>query len=426
MKVAFISQPIDYVGPHQQGSSIAIWTDRVMRALQPEGFDFQVYAKRFQDQPAIETVDGITFRRVPVQLEERLARPFKLAERLLGYPWRKRPFFASGLSFAGYAWQAARLIRQNPVDIVHIHNYSQLVPPIRALNPRVKIALHMHCEWLTQLDRRLINQRLQQVDLIIGCSDYITDLVRRQFPQHASRCRAVYNGVDTALFTPNERLAKDASQPFKVIFVGRISPEKGLHILLDAFQRVITVCPTASLDIIGAPGSAPYDYIALISEDPAVRQLSSYYHGINRRSGYFSDLKASLSPTLADRVTFTGPLSHHALAERYREADLLVNPSLSEAFGMSLIEGMSSGLPVAAARVGGMSEIVREGQTGRLVDANDPAQLGDAIIHLLRDAPLRQQMGAAGRARALDCYRWEQVATCLGSDYRSLEIEDNA
>lgn len=82
----------------------------------------------------------------------------------------------------GYAREVAKRIRMLRSDVVHVMNYSQFVPVIRRYNPTVRIALHMHCDWLTQFTRAIIEPRLRQTDLIIGCSEYITKTISDAFP----------------------------------------------------------------------------------------------------------------------------------------------------------------------------------------------------------------------------------------------------
>ncbi len=417
MKVAFISQPFDYIAPAFQSSSIGIWMDQVMRCLEDRVGEFRVYAKHFAGQPITEQAGNVTYRRFSTQTDEWVAKPFKLIERSLHYPQPRRPFFSSPWNYTRFAAAVAQDLHLYQPDIIHIQNYSQFIAPIRALNPRSKIILHMHCEWLTQLDPAIIAPHLEQADVIAGCSDFITQGIQQAFPQFASRCYPLYNGVDARQFQP---ISHSAAQPDSqtILFVGRISPEKGIHTLLDAFVRIADRLPQATLQLVGAPGDAPYEYIVLLSRDLKVQALRRYYHGISYRGDYFASLKAALPPSLADRVHFTGYVPHADLIPHYQAADVLVNPSLSESFGMSLIEGMSCGVPVIAAQTGGMTEVIREGETGLSVPADNPQSLADALFSLLSDAPRRMRMGQMGRKRVEDHYSWTQVSTSLWNLYQ--------
>lgn len=324
--------------------------------------------------------------------------------------------FASSLYHFGYAFQVATDLRKQKCDIVHILNYSQFVPVIRAFNPKIKIVLMMHCEWLTQLDRAMIEQRLRHADLAIGCSEYVTEKIRRRFPHLASRCQTVYDGVDIHRFTSkSDRIATKNNGAKRLLFVGRVSPEKGLHVLLDAFQKVALRCPQAELEIVGGEAIVAEQLLVALSDDPRVKELTSFYRG-----SYFSHLRDKLPLWVATGVHFTGLVPNTDVVNYYRNSDVLINPSFSESFGMSLAEAMACRVPVVATRVGGMTEIVDEGKTGLLVDPGDAEALAEAILCLLSNEDMRKSMGKAGRKRVAELFSWERIAENLLSHYKNL------
>ncbi len=411
LKVAFVNQPWG-IPSVKSSDSIAIWTCQVARCL-TSSCEVVLYAYQPKSSQRVEEHEGIEYRRFPVKLD-RWLRAFRLLDRWQVLP-AQRPFFASTLYYLGYILQIANDLRQQHCDVVHIHNFSQFVPIIRAFNPNIKIVLHMHCEWLTQLDPAMIARRLRQVDLVIGCSDYITDKIRQQFPQFADRCQTVYNGVDVDHFTAKNGYQKmdDAEE---LLFVGRISPEKGLHVLLDAFQTVAQHRPQAILKVIGPESIASKEFIVSLSDNDKVAELATFYTG----ESYLAQLKSRILPAHADRITFIGAMAQADLLQHYWDADVLINPSLSEAFGMSLVEGMATETPVVGARVGGMTSVVDEGKTGLLAEPGDANSLADALLRLLADRDLRASMGKAGRQRVLDLFSWERVAASLLKQYQTL------
>ncbi len=105
---------------------------------------------------------------------------------------------------------------------------------------------------------------------------------------------------------------------------------------------------------------------------------------------------------LESRVEWAGAVPYRDLPGKYAEASVLVNPSLSESFGMTVVEGMASGLPVIATRVGGQEELVDDGITGLLIESEDPAQLADAIRQVRRDPERARLMGEAGKEAGQD------------------------
>jgi glycosyltransferase involved in cell wall biosynthesis len=444
LKIAFVNQPLGTMSLPVKAGSISIWTYEITRRL-ARSCEVIVYARRGGSQQAVERYEGVQYRRVSVpsekisQLGRRLSRKirsmglsqmaghFSAADEVLrrflqhSVPKRnaQRPYFASGWYYLGYALQVANRLRAERCDVVHIHNFSQFIPMVRAFNPDVKILFHTHAEWLSQLDRALIERRLRHADLVVGCSEYLTEKIRSRFPQFASRCQTVYNGVDIEHFArQNNHQAAEYRKPKRLLFVGRISPEKGLHILLDAFRIVVQHYPQVELQIIGPPWRAPLEFLDPLSEDHKVTELVALYDG--SYPGYLQQLAHSLN--IAGQVTFTGFIPQRSdLIKHFQQADIFVFPSVwNETFGMPLVEAMACQVPVVATGVGGMPEVINDGKSGLLVNPGDAPALADAILRLLTHAELRQSMGKAGLRRVLNLFSWERIAEKLLCQYKTL------
>ena len=416
-KIAFVNQPADIFSVPPRGS-IPIWIYEVARRL-ARHHDVIVYARRGHLQPRVEYGEGMQCRRIPIVRD---CRSYRLLER-----WSesfKRPYVSSSYSlgyyYLDYALQVAKDLRAQQCDIVHLQSFSQFVPIIRALNPSTKIVLHMHCEWLTQLDQDMIERRLGKTDLIVGCSEYITEKIRHRFPQFADRCRTVFNGVDVNHFADNRRNIVKKNGAKRLLFIGRISPEKGVHILIDALQIVARWDPQVQLEIVGWKKQLSLEFLRSLGDDRTVPDLDSFYDGKSRFS-YFSTLQQRVgSMNIADHVTFVDHVPYAQVVNYYRDADVLVNPSFSESFGRSLIEAMSCGVPVVATRVGGMAEIIEDSKTGLLVEPGDAPALAEAVLRLLADKDLRRSMGEAGRQRVIDSFSWEQITQDLVAQYKDV------
>jgi glycosyltransferase involved in cell wall biosynthesis len=201
----------------------------------------------------------------------------------------------------------------------------------------------------------------------------------------------------------------------RVLFVGRISPEKGLHVLLEAFQQIARTYPDVELEIVGPKAAPPVAFIFKLSNDPTVAGLMAHCNG-----DYLTALEERVPAELRQRVSFSGAIPHSVLAARYAAADIYVQPSLIEAFPLPIPEAMAAGVPVVGTRVGGIPEAITDGVTGRLVDSNDAEALAEAIVDLLRDEPSRRSMGQSARARALERFSWEHVAENLLGVYESM------
>ncbi len=120
---------------------------------------------------------------------------------------------------------------------------------------------------------------------------------------------------------------------------------------------------------------------------------------------------------VADRVEMPGFVPHAEVPELMRGFDVFVNPSVydSETFGVAILEASCCALPVVATRVGGVPEVCRDGDTGLLVERNDPDALAEALLRLAEDPALRRRLGANGRRFVLDHYVWsDNVEQMIG------------
>jgi glycosyltransferase involved in cell wall biosynthesis len=419
VKIAFVCQPQDEV-IFAQPNSLGIWTTEVARRL-AQSYEVTVYTKHvknFEPQKKVVTEDGVCYKRILLRPDQKLINFLKRVWDFITIFNLKTPLYFSSFYYLLYALQIALDLKKQQCDIVHILNYSQFVPIIRFCNPKAKIVLHMQCEWLNQLNHKIVEKRLRHVDLVIGCSNYITKESRKKFPQFAHLFRTIYNGVDVERFiskNSDDETRDDRSK--RLLFVGRVSPEKGVHVLLEAFQKIAELYPEVQLEIVGVPKAVTYEFVVALSDDPKVLDLASFYPDgwIN----YLSQWQNSSS--VASKVCFTGSVPHSQLVNYYQKTDIFIFPSVwNEPFGIPIIEAMATGVPVVATRGGAFPEIVAEGKTGLLVERGDASALAAAILHLLQNEDLRKSMGKAGRQRVLEAFSWERIVQNLSYQYQSI------
>lgn len=423
MRITVVNQPVDGILPPNQ-NSIGIWTYEVARRLAENNRATVIGRVPNWRAPWNRTDRGVRYRFLPAAPNRVWTKVSEMWTRVFG---SRRPIYGSTLYYLEYAIVAAIAVRRSRPDVIHLHNFTGFVPTLRLFNRRTPIVLHMSCEWLSQLDEATMAHRIGAVDMVLGTSDHITDLVRQRFPQYAQLCHTLYNGVDpeeflvvggsqTNLDEPPDRGADadttDRSGP-RLVFVGRVSPEKGVHDMLDAMPTILDSFPDAVLEIIGPVGALPRSYIVDVSDDHLVQGLARFYD---------HDYGATLHERAARfgvHVRFTGGLPHEDVVQHIADADVLVNPSYSESFGMALVEAMACGTPVAATRVGGMRELVTD-DVGVLVERADPQALAAAIVALLEDPRRRDSMAQAGRTRVEQLFSWDVIAADAAARYRAL------
>lgn len=411
MKIGFLNQPWDYGAPPQLRGSMERWVWEVSRRL-ARSCEVVVFGSTGGNEKATDRHEGVEFIGVPVKSDRWLLTMMQEVWR-----WRdpRRRAIASNLYYRFYALRAASAFRDRGSDVVHIQNFSQFVPLVRRLVPHARIVLHMHASWLAQLDRSSLEPRLSQTDAIVGNSEYVTTAIRERYPDRAHRCDTVFNGVDANLFYPPAKRAFRSEQDV-IVYVGRLSPEKGIHVLLDAFDRVLAFRPNARLELIGGSYVAPIDFIVNVDDDPSVKKLNRFYG----KEGYHEFVQRRIRMGLETKVTCVGNLPHEQVADHLRRATLFVAPSLVETFGMPVAEAMATALPVVASRVGALPELIEDKKTGLLVNPDDSSALADAILRLLRDRRSAQELGKAARLRALQLFSWDSSAEKLRRLYARL------
>jgi alpha-maltose-1-phosphate synthase len=210
-----------------------------------------------------------------------------------------------------------------------------------------------------------------------------------------ARTRVVYGGADPARFRPDP-----ATPRAGVLFVGRLTPHKGV-------DRLIRALPAgADLTVAGTAG-----------------------HDRRAPERSYPDLLRSLAAGRSVRMT--GAVAETELPELHRRAAVFALPSVDrtcygrpvavpELLGLSALEAMASGTPVVASRIGGVPEVVTDGETGFLVDPGDVGALHDGLAMLLADRRLARRMGDAARAAVLDRFTWRACARRCVAAYREL------
>jgi len=359
-------------------------------------------------------MEGVRYRRFSTLLDNRFLKRFQLIYDALGI---QRPIFSSDLWYAAYILKVALDLRRQGCDLVHVYNYPQFASVIKCLNPKLRVILNMHGELLTRVKFHNLNTRLRKIDLIVSCSEFLTKSICAMFPQIAARCKTAPMGLGPEAFSRSPRnFQPDNSHPRRLLYVGRISPEKGVHVLLDAFELILQRYPDASLTIVGPEWIAPRQILVdLCLEKASVSSLAPFYKG-----SYLSQLKRNLSPGAAKRVTFTGLVAHSDVPTHYGNADIYINPSLYESFGMSIIEAMAAGVPVVATRVGAVPELISHGHSGFLVDAASPLAIADGVTRLFTDANLRNSISCVGRDIVSKQFPWQTVCSRLMQMYRDV------
>jgi alpha-maltose-1-phosphate synthase len=237
---------------------------------------------------------------------------------------------------------------------------------------------------------------IEAADAVIAVSQGVRQDVLNCYPAvKAERIHVIHNGIDPDVYRPRPspetltRFGIDPSQPF-VLFNGRITRQKGLTLLLAAALKL----------------DRQYQLV-IVASSPDTPEIAAEVAALVGR----------VSAERGNIIWIDHFISREDLIHLHSHAAVFVCPSIYEPFGLVILEAMACVTPVVASRVGGIPEIVVDGETGYLVDY-DPADLdgftsalAERIEALLRDTTMAARMGEAGRERVRQHFGWRAIAS---------------
>jgi len=311
--------------------------------------------------------------------------------------------FATDLSMADAVGDA---------DLVHSHTwYANLAGHLAALRYSIPHVVTMHSleplrPWKAEqlgggyaLSSWAERVAATHASAVVAVSEGMRADILSAYPDiHPERTRVIRNGIDTSEYAPDpetdvlEKHGVDPGRPY-VIFVGRITRQKGLPVLLRA---AAFLDPSAQLVLCAGAADTP----ELLDE------VTTLVDGLRAtRSGVVWIPQMLPKPEIIQLLT-------HAL--------VFVCPSLYEPLGIVNLEAMACETAVVGSRVGGIPEVVEGSVTGLLVPPDDPASLADACNMLIRDPERAAAMGEAGRERAVAEFSWDAIAAQTAELYAEL------
>lgn len=295
-------------------------------------------------------------------------------------------------------WQAKKLVKENNIDIIQTHGYKANVLGyfLKKVCKKPWIGF-AHGYTDENLKVRLYNKLdkfvLRYPDIVVPVSDSLKKILTRSGVSE-KRIKIIYNAVDKNELrpdlTPEELKEKyEINNREKVVgVVGRLSPEKGVEVFLKAFKQTIDRFPSIKGIIIG---------------DGQEKEKLLNYCSNNG---------------MEDKVIFTGYQNN--IANFYQIMDLLVLPSYSEGLPNVVLEAMSFKIPVIATSVGGVPEIITDGESGLIISSGNPEVMSDNIIYLLNDEEKRKKLGENGYWSIYPKFSPENRASHILSLYREL------
>lgn len=320
---------------------------------------------------------------------------------------------------AMWTWRAARLAKRHRPGFAWCAELKPAGYPARWLSPGVPYGVILHGTELLLLDAKIHRGAFKRwsartllggAAVLVANSTWTADLARHVLDtlgerDAAGRVRVVPLGTEPSHFHPGIdptpmriRYALGSGAPW-LLTVSRIEWHKGIDTVIKALPAIRAAHPGTRYAVAGVGPRR-------VELDRLVERLG-----------------------LGDAVKFLGSVPDADLPALYNAADLYVGASrrhelLVEGFGISLVEASACGLAVVGGRSGGVPDAVRDGETGILVDPDDPAAVAAGVNRLLSDEALRRRMGEAGRRAVETYYNWGRVADDLiriDAEFRRLE-----
>jgi glycosyltransferase involved in cell wall biosynthesis len=289
----------------------------------------------------------------------------------------------------GYLWRLTRWMRRLAPDVLHMHNETAMFYGTIA-GRLVHVPVLIYTEHDGVFPRsgpsRWMNRRLvKRLTHAVAVSEAVRQQWCREDGIPLARVGVVPNGVPLSPL-PAGAEESGGGQGLRIVAVGRLSREKGMDVLLEAFALIRRRLPQATLALVGDG-----------TERPALEQL-------------------------ADRLDLGGSVTLLGFRDDVPLLlggfDVFVLPSRTEGLPMALLEAMAAGLAVVATRVGGVAEAVEDDVTGLLVPPEDPSAIAEAVIALAGDERRRAEFGRAGREE----FRRRFEASAMVDAYAALMV----
>lgn len=354
MRIGLVS--VDFF-PHVGG--VAAHVVELGRALVRAGHDVHVFTLPIAgEQAPLSDLHGMTVHR----------------SRLI----KQKPFFSWGMHRT-----LSKFLSRQPLDLIHVHGLRPL-EATRGLPVPVIFTNHTS-GFLKRIEKGAFERwrmarRMSHVAAVLAPSHELADATTAV--GYRGPVRFIANGVDPDRFHPETPSLRDTwgVRPEEVVLLlaRRLVEKNGVTV----FARAVNLLKDCPVRVVFAGDGA---------ERPEVESILT-------------------SGGMRDRCVFLGAIPNATMPPVYQSADISVLPSFYEATSITGLESMSCGLPLVGTRVGGIPTLIREDETGLLVEPHSAEQLAAAIRKLVHDERLRLSMGTSARQRVLDHFAWSRIA----------------
>ena len=391
MKIGYFTSALSYKNPltnEKIGKIVLGGTEAVAyhltRSIAKQGYKTTIFTTSIDSKDSIERYENIEIYRY--------GKAFTIGSAGMSFKLLYKPL-------------------NHEIDIVHAHAGNPPAPIAAYWYAKKKkkpfvVTYHGDGQWdwggvirrasVYFYSKYLLDKILSYADVIISPSEYYID-ESRVLGKYRDKIVVIPNGINVNEFDVGyskeecrEKLGLSIDSRI-ILFVGTLSPHKGPDILIKAMSKIVKEVPDAKLVFVGYGGMR------------AELEMLSKKLGVKKNVKFAGFVEESMKPLY------------------YRAADVFCLPSVMkhEIFGIVNLEAMACGVTIVASKIGGVPDVVKDGENGLLVLPKDSDALADAIIYLLENEDVRKTMGANGQKKVED-YSWERIAEATEKVYYSL------
>lgn len=370
--------------PPTRGGAIQTLVYNFAKLLK-DRFDFTIFCRPTKEQQG----DILKYDPIPETHVDAIMERLK-SSRLSEHSSIIR-LFAKGIIVYRYANMCGKKI-DSLYDIIHIHNNPGFIPVIIRHVKKSGIILHMNNPHFSSKRygkklKYVYKLAIKHSDAIVCASQYILNDLLHEYGEAENKSVVIYNGIEVEKYFRKSdmenietlRRFSFPTKPVKILFVGRIVPIKGLHVLIKALHTIKE--KNFHLIVVGSSGFKNSTF------------LTEYVRYV-----------LNLAESLKDKVSFLGYIDPEQVPYIYSVSDIFVLPSLpnQEACPLVMLEAMAAGCCIVASKTGPMVEMIKQGYNGQLFQAGNHIELAYILRDLLENTHLIEEFGKRARKTLLE------------------------
>ena len=398
MRIALVSSGLVPVPP-VRGGAVEEYVYQLSRHLRRFGVDAVVIDANYDDNKLVyEELNGAQIVRIPtakpfIGFKERIIKEFLFGGAASRYISRE----GFEIIHANTAWAGFALALHKSVGKLRCRGFVYTCHNPLWPENRVHIG--------EKIVRLVEGYTMKVADIVVALNKTMYRALTEKAKIDPRKMVIVPNGVDTEFFRPGledeQALSRyGLEEQSYILFVGRVSPEKGVHILLRAFKQIVNDVPKNFKLVIVGPLTSTFNPTQI--------------------SNYAKAMMSYAKEKLGERVVFTGAIDRNSLRILYSNAYCFVLPSLAEAFPMVLLEAMASGTPTIGSTAGGIPDIIIDGVNGLLFRKGDWKDLANKMLMLIADKNLRNKLTLNSRKIVEEVYSWHSITLRIKRCYEVL------